>query len=156
MKLNITCHLLLLLFFFFLVFRAEPMAYGDSQPRSQIRTVAPGLHHRHNNAGSLTHWWRPGEAVGVGGPPLERASTLGFRKGWPWCFSRKLQPPKRTLGNRAHIPASPSRNLGFFLALLLSWCFLPWGKCSRDKALVPFLSAGSWPGSHPIFISMFF
>ena len=65
--------LLLLLLFFFLLFRAEPMAYGSSQGWGRIGAVAAGLHHSqgirvtsttyttaHNNAGSLTHWARPG------------------------------------------------------------------------------------------------
>ena len=67
--------------FFFLVFclfRASPMAYGDSQARGWIRAVAAGLHHSHShsscgiramsvictathiNVGSLIHWARPG------------------------------------------------------------------------------------------------
>ena len=58
-------------FLFFVFFRAIPTAYGSSQARSRIRAVAAGLHHshsnarselclRHSNAGSLTHWVRPG------------------------------------------------------------------------------------------------
>ena len=69
----------LCLFFFFLVFcpfRATPAAYGGSQGRGLIRAVAAGLHQSrsnatsraasaayttaHGNAGSLTHWARPG------------------------------------------------------------------------------------------------
>ena len=44
-----------LLFFFFFslfVFRATPVAYGDSQARGPIGAVAPGLHHSHSNTGS--------------------------------------------------------------------------------------------------------
>ena len=48
------------------LFRAAPMAYGNSQARDQIRAVAAGLHHSHShrsstyttpdgNARSLTH-----------------------------------------------------------------------------------------------------
>ena len=40
------------LFFFFCLFRATPMAYRGSQAKSQIRTVAAGLHHSHSNARS--------------------------------------------------------------------------------------------------------
>ena len=36
-KLNLCIH--------FCLFRATPVAYGSSQPRGQIRTVATGLHH---------------------------------------------------------------------------------------------------------------
>ena len=59
-------------FFFFGLFTAAPVAHGSSQARGQIRATAAGLHHSriqaesatytiaHNNAGSLTHWVRPG------------------------------------------------------------------------------------------------
>ena len=57
--------------------RTAPVAYGGSQARGPIRAVAAGLHHSHSNsrseprlwptyttahgnAGSLTHWVRPG------------------------------------------------------------------------------------------------
>ena len=42
-------------FFFFSLFpfsRATPRAYGDSQARSLIRTVATGLHQSHSNEAS--------------------------------------------------------------------------------------------------------
>ena len=39
-------------FFIFLLFRAEPAAYGGSQTRGPIGTVAAGLHHSHSNMGS--------------------------------------------------------------------------------------------------------
>ena len=74
------CFWFLFFFFFFisfLLFRAAPIAYGGSQARGLIRAVAAGLHHSqplqrqiqatsatyttaHINAGSLTHWGRPG------------------------------------------------------------------------------------------------
>ena len=66
-------------FFFLFFFRAAPAAHGDSQARGPIRagpTPAASLHHSHSNirselclpptaqlagnAGSLTHWARPG------------------------------------------------------------------------------------------------
>ena len=43
------------LFFFFFVFclfRAMPAAYGGSQARGLIGTLATGLHHSHSNVGS--------------------------------------------------------------------------------------------------------
>ena len=40
------------LFILFLLFRATPVAYGNSQARGQIRAIAAGLHHSHSNAGS--------------------------------------------------------------------------------------------------------
>ena len=46
------------IFFFF--FRATPVAHGISQARGRIWAIAAGLHHSHSNAGSLTHWARPG------------------------------------------------------------------------------------------------
>ena len=48
-------HLSCLLFFFFFIsglFRAAPMAYGNSQARGQIGAVAAGLHHSHSHVGS--------------------------------------------------------------------------------------------------------
>ena len=62
--------------FFLFFFRAIPMACGGSQTKGQIRAAAADLHHSHSNtrpelysetyttahgnAGSLTHWVRPG------------------------------------------------------------------------------------------------
>ena len=68
---NIRVHLSFRISGVFLLFRATSMAYGDSQARGQIRAVAAGLHQSHSNtavtytiahsnAGSLTHWVRPG------------------------------------------------------------------------------------------------
>ena len=42
-------------FFFFLLFRATPVANGGFQARGQIRAIAAGLHHTHNNTGSKRH-----------------------------------------------------------------------------------------------------
>ena len=53
-------YLFIYLFIYFCLFRAAPVAHGGSQARSQIRAVAATLHHSHSNAGSLTHWARPG------------------------------------------------------------------------------------------------
>ena len=39
-------------FFFFWLFRAAPMAYGDSWAGGQIGATALGLRHSHSNAGS--------------------------------------------------------------------------------------------------------
>jgi len=54
---------LLLVFFFFLLlflllfllFRAAPVAYGDSQARGQIGAVIAGLCHSYSNTGSKPH-----------------------------------------------------------------------------------------------------
>ena len=40
----------LFLFVCLFVFRATPMAYGDSQARGQIGAVASGLHHSHSHS----------------------------------------------------------------------------------------------------------
>ena len=37
---------------FFLLLRAAPSAYGNSQARGQIGAIAASLHHRHSSAGS--------------------------------------------------------------------------------------------------------
>ena len=42
-------------FFLFLVFRATPTAYGNSQARGLIGATAAGLHHSHSNVGSKPH-----------------------------------------------------------------------------------------------------
>ena len=63
------------IFYFFVFSRATPEAYGDSHVRGLIGAVAAGLRQNHSNlgskpsetyttahgnAGSLTHWARPG------------------------------------------------------------------------------------------------
>ena len=47
--------LFLKLFLFFLSFRAPPLAYGGSQARGGIGTVAASLCHSHSNAKSEPH-----------------------------------------------------------------------------------------------------
>ena len=42
----------LILFFIFLLFRAAPAAYGDSQARGLIGATAASLPHSHSNTGS--------------------------------------------------------------------------------------------------------
>ena len=49
-----------LLWEFILFLGLLPAAYGGSQAKGQIGTVAAGLHHSHNNRGSPTHRQRPG------------------------------------------------------------------------------------------------
>ena len=52
--------LCLLSFFFFCLFTAAPAAYGGSQARGLIGTVAAGLHHSHpshSNSRSEPHLW---------------------------------------------------------------------------------------------------
>ena len=39
----------------FVFFRAEPVAYGDSQARGQTEAIATGQHHNHSNARSKLH-----------------------------------------------------------------------------------------------------
>ena len=41
-----------ILLFYFLLFRATPAAYGNSQAMGQIGAAAAGLHHSHISAGS--------------------------------------------------------------------------------------------------------
>ena len=45
----------LLNFFFFFLFRAAPMAYGDSQASGLIGAVATGTHHSHSHTRSKLH-----------------------------------------------------------------------------------------------------
>ena len=45
---------------FFWLFRATSTAFGGSQARGQTGAVAAGLHHSHNNSGSLTPGAKPG------------------------------------------------------------------------------------------------
>ena len=64
--------------FVFCLFRAAPATYGSSQARGLIRALAAGLQHSHYNAGSLTHWGRPG---------IEPATSwflVGFISAAPW------------------------------------------------------------------------
>ena len=77
LELNIGTVDRLFYFIFWSFFRAAPEAYGGSQARGLIGAVAAGLCHSHSNtrseahlqptyttahsnAGSLTHWMRPG------------------------------------------------------------------------------------------------
>ena len=46
--------------FFFLFLGPPFVAYVSSQARGQIRATAARLRHSHSNAGSRTHWARPG------------------------------------------------------------------------------------------------
>ena len=48
------------LFFFFVSSRATPSTYGGSQARGLIGATSATYTTAHNNAGSLTHWVRPG------------------------------------------------------------------------------------------------
>ena len=43
------------LFIVFIIFRAAPAEYGDSQARGQIGDITASLHHSHSNAGSEPH-----------------------------------------------------------------------------------------------------
>ena len=55
--LNVFPFLITFFFFFglFAFYRAAPVAYGDSQARDLIGTVAAGLHHSHSNVCNLHH-----------------------------------------------------------------------------------------------------
>ena len=44
-------------FFLFLLFRAEPEAYGSSQARGLVVAAAASLHYSHSDAGSELHLW---------------------------------------------------------------------------------------------------
>ena len=44
-----------IVFWFVCLFRATPAAYGNSQAKGQIETVAASLRHSHRNAGSDPH-----------------------------------------------------------------------------------------------------
>ena len=46
--------------FLFVCFRAIPVSYGSSQVRAQIRAASATYATACSNAGSLTHWERPG------------------------------------------------------------------------------------------------
>ena len=48
---------LFIYFYFFVFSRAEPAAYGDSQPRGPIGAVAASLQHSHSNTRSEQHLW---------------------------------------------------------------------------------------------------
>ena len=80
-------------FFFFLCFLGLPTAYEGSQARVQIGAVAAGLCHSHSNAGSepplqltpllhnagsLTHWVRPGIE------PMSSWILVRFLSAEPW------------------------------------------------------------------------
>ena len=56
-KIYIYIFVCLFVFCLFVFSRAAPGAYGGSQARGLITTVATGLHHSHSNAGSEPHLW---------------------------------------------------------------------------------------------------
>ena len=49
---NLTTVTIFFFAFFFLLFRAAPVAHGNSQARDRIGAAAPSLHHSHGNVGS--------------------------------------------------------------------------------------------------------
>ena len=53
--------------FFFSLFRAAPVAYGDSQAKCPIRTAA-SLHHSHSNAGSKPCLPSTSQLMAISGP----------------------------------------------------------------------------------------
>ena len=54
-------HLYIYFFFFFFCFSGpHPRHMESSQARSWIGAAPASLHYSHSNAGSLTHWGRPG------------------------------------------------------------------------------------------------
>ena len=71
---------LFLFLFFFCLFRAAPMAYEGSQARGRIKAIAASHSHSHShsNAGSLTHWARPGIK------PATSWFLVGFISTAPW------------------------------------------------------------------------
>ena len=72
----IKASIVLVLVLFFCLFVL--FAYGGSQARGRIGAVAASLHNSHSNAGSLTHWARPG---------IEPATSwflIGFVSATPW------------------------------------------------------------------------
>ena len=54
---SLSLSLFFFFFFFFGIFRALSIAYGGSQARGQIGTVATGLHRSHSNARSELPLW---------------------------------------------------------------------------------------------------
>ena len=57
-------------------FRAAPAAYGSSKARVQIRTTSSTCTTVHGNAGSLTHWVRPGIKPATSWLPFRFISTV--------------------------------------------------------------------------------
>ena len=55
----------LFIFFFFGLFRATPMAYGNSQDRGQMGAVAASLCHSHSNARSEPCLWPTPQLMGT-------------------------------------------------------------------------------------------
>ena len=84
------------------LFRAAPMAYGVSQARGRIRATAQPQPY-HSNAGSLTHWARPG---------MEPASSwilVGFinhcaTAGTPGCLLLMSFPLSVNVTTNKHLP----------------------------------------------------
>ena len=91
----------LFFFFVFCPFRAAPTAYVGSQARGPMVAIAGSLRHSHGNAGSLTHWARPG---------IEPATSwflVGFistapRQELRECILLKINFPCKNLHRNVH------------------------------------------------------
>ena len=101
------------------------MAYGSSQARGQIGAAAAGLHHSHSNAGSLTHWARPGIK------PASFWILVGFITTEPWwehlnfvnwsniCNFLLLGPFGRALFSFPFLFSSTSQFLSSFVLMFI-------------------------------------
>ena len=89
-------------FLFFYLFRAAPTAHGGSQGRGWIRAVAAILRHSHSNtrselclqpttahsdAGSLSHWARPGIELTTSWFLVGFVSTVPWQELLPITFN---------------------------------------------------------------------
>ena len=99
-----------------LLFRASPMAHGSSQARGWIQAIAAGIHYSHSNtrsklwlthttahsnAGSVTHWARPG---------IEPTTSWFLVRLFPQCQDRNLS---LTLPLKHFAEWNPSESWGF-------------------------------------------
>ena len=80
---------LFILFFclFIYFFTATLVAYGGSQARGRIRTVAAGLHHSHSNAGAETCLW-PTPQLTAMPDPLTVWARPGIKPTSSWLLVR--------------------------------------------------------------------
>ena len=130
-----------LIFFFsfksFWLFRATPAVYGGSQARGPIRGVAASLHHSHSNprsklclwptpqltgnAGSVTHWARPGIEPAASWF-LVRAVSVAPR-GELWKFSVKCFHLPLNWGTSLCIVGMIENKADCFFSFLLFFSF---------------------------------
>ena len=110
-------------------FKATPAACASSQAKGPIGTAAAG--HSHSNAGSLTHWPKPGIE------PISSWILAGFVTHWAtagtlWLFfyfwmssSERVKRPSTSYWHHLHLVLTHEFCLVVFWIIYLAWLLTP-------------------------------